>query len=282
MTFDSFESSLESSQPIEVITITVGAQQFFWTSAEDEITIGSQPYEAIPLQRGRIVQSPEDREQVLEITVPGSNTFARQYIDIVPGARARLTIQRVQRPDFPSPEVVTLYDGYVSSIQFSRDGYTAKIAVLAIAAARSRVIPRYTYQGLCNNVLYDSACKVDDTDPTWRLSSATVLSVTADTITVSGADGQPDGYWTGGYVEAFGGQDARLILEHTGTSLKLLQPFPSDLTSQAVNVLAGCDHTIGVCGSKFFTTEDPTSNVINYGGFHFVPTRDIFRDGIDG
>lgn len=281
MVFDTLESSVESSRPIELYTITLGAEQFFWTSSEDDITIGATVYEAIPLQRGRIIQSPENRENIVDVTVGGTNLFAKKYIDVVPGNRAKMTIQRLQRADLGAPDIITLYVGYVQSVQFSRDGYTAVIATLPIAAATSRSIPRYTYQGLCNNVLYDDACGVDDTDSTWRLSNAEVLSTSGADITVQGADGEADGYWTGGYVEALGGQDSRLILAHTGTTLTLLQPFPADQTGAVVNLFAGCDHTISTCDSKFFTTEDLTSNVINYGGFHFVPTRDIFQLGID-
>ncbi len=280
MTFDAFESAQETSQPIEIITIEIGAVSFFWTSSEDTITVGAQDYEPIPIQRGRIIQSPEDRQAVVDFAVDGENEFAVQYIGVVPGNRAKITVQRVQRPDFPSPEVVTLYQGFIQSVKFSKDGFSAVIASLPIAAATSRSIPRYTYQSLCNNVLFDDQCKVDDTDSTFRLASANVLTSVASTITVAGADGEVDGFYTGGFVEALGGLDARLILEHTGTSLLLLLPFPSDIVGTVVNVLAGCDHTIATCDTKFFTPEDVTSNVINYGGFAFVPTRDIFRVGI--
>lgn len=281
MTFDAFESALETSQPVEIITVQIGASFYYWTSAEDDQIVAGNTYDAIPIQRGRIIQSPEDRQNTVEFTVDGDNMFARQYINALPGNRALMTVQRVQRWDFPGPEVVTLYQGYVSSVNFSKDGFGAVIATRPIAAALSRSIPRYTYQGLCNHVLYGDDCNVDDTDPTWRLGSALVLTVVDSTITVQGADSFTDGWFTGGYVEALSGQDARLVLEHVGTSLTLLQPFPFSTVGTTVNLLAGCDHTIATCGSKFFTTEDATSNVINYGGFHFVPTRDIFQTGLD-
>lgn len=280
MTFDAFEKSVESSQPIEVYRFVLGAQTFEYTPSEDTVTVDSLDYEPTAIKRGKILQSPEDRDSVVEFTVSGDNTFARNYIGIVPAAGAQVTVRRVQRPDYPGPEVVTLYEGFVTSVRFSEDGHIAKIATQSIEAAKSRPIPRFTYQGLCNNVLYDAGCKVDDTDSTWRLSSATVLAVTDNTIVVQGADGESDGYWTGGFVEADGGNDARLILTHTGTSLGLLLPFPEDLTGDVVTVLAGCDHTIPTCHTKFNTPEDVTSNVINYAGFHFVPTRDIFRTGV--
>tara|TARA_R110000796_G_scaffold9118_3_gene31328 strand:+ start:111 stop:959 length:849 start_codon:yes stop_codon:yes gene_type:complete len=281
MAFDTFESAQETSQPIEIIKIQIGAVAHRWTSSEDEITVNSEVYTPIPIQRGRIVQSPEDREGSVEFTVDGDNTFARQYIAALPGNRALLTVQRIQRADFPGPEAVTLYQGYVDSVKFSKNGYGAIISTRAISAAMSRTIPRYTYQGVCNHILYGAGCNVDEGDAEFLLSSAEVLTVDGADITVQGADGKADGWYTGGYVEALNGEDSRLILSHVGTTLTLMQPFAFSTVGTIVSVLAGCDHTIATCGSKFFTTEDVDSNVINYGGFHFVPTRDIFQNGID-
>lgn len=280
MTFQAFEASIESSQPIEIIRFTLGAESFFYTPSEDTISIGAEDYEPTAIKRGKISQSPEDRDNILEFTVDGENEFARRYIGVVPGSRALVVVQRVQRPDFPGPQVVTLFEGYVSSVKFEQDGHVARIAAQPIAAATSRPIPRYTYQGLCNNVLYDIRCKVDPTNAAFR-HSGTVSDVTGNTITVIGADFFPDGYFTGGFVEADGGNDARLILSHVGNVLQLLLPFPFSTLGAIVTVLAGCDHTIATCGTKFFTTEDPTSNVINYGGFAFIPTKDIFATGLD-
>lgn len=281
MAFDDFEKSVESSQPIEAYRFILGAETFEYTPSEDIVSIDSLDYMPTAIKRGKISQSPEDRDNVVEFTVSGDNEFARRFIGVVPGNRAQVEVRRVQRPDFPGPQVVTLFTGFVTSVKFSEDGHVAKIATQAIESATSRPIPRFTYQGLCNHVLYDSGCKVDDTDLTWRLGGASVLSVVDNVITVQGADGFPDGWFTGGFVEAQGGNDARLILDHTGTSLQLLLPFPSDITSEVVTVLAGCDHTIATCHGKFNTPEDPSSNVINYGGFAFVPTKDIFSTGLD-
>lgn len=278
MTFIQYEESLEGSRPIEIIRFFLGSETFEYTSAEDDITVASVLYSAEPIKRSKISQSPEDRDRIVSFEVSGDNKFATRFIGIIPGKRARVTVQRLQRPDFPGPEVVTLYDGFVASVKFSNDGYTATIASQSIAAAASRPIPRFTYQGMCNHVLYDDGCKVDDTDSAFRLTGNVLTSVN-NTITVSGVDGEADGFYDSGFVEEANG-DVRLILEHTGTSLLLLLPFPFSVLGTQVTVLAGCDHTIAICGSKFFTPEVPTSNVINYGGFAFIPTKNIFQTGI--
>lgn len=280
MTFDAFETSVEGSQPIELIQFTLGAETFNYTSSEDIQIVGGITYDPEPIKRGRISQSPEDRNNIVDFTTDGENVFARMFIGVVPGSRAEVTVKRVQRPDFPGPEVVTLFEGFVSSVRFSKNGHIGRISAQSIAAATSRPIPRFTYQGLCNNVLFDDACKVDKTDTAFH-SDGNILTIVGTTITVSNADSEVDGFFTGGYVEIDGGADARLILSHTGTSLQLLLPFPGSVVGEAAKVFAGCDHTITICDTKFFTPEDVTSNVINYGGFAFIPTKDIFATGLE-
>ena len=278
MTFSAFESSTESSRPIEVIRFVLGAESFEYTSSEDEVTVDALVYSPTPIKRSKIVQSPEGKAPVVTFTVDGMNVFARKYIQSIPDERPQVTVRRVQRADFPNPEVVTLFDGYVISVKFSEDGHAAEIAAQPIAAATSRAIPRYTYQSLCNNIVYDDACKVDETDATWRHSGEVLTSV-AETITVQGADGFVDGYFTAGFVETPSG-DVRYITSHVGTALQLMLPFPTSAIGLTVTVLAGCDHSIVTCGAKFSTPEDTSSNVINFTGFSFVPTRDIFRSGL--
>lgn len=101
-----------------------------------------------------------------------------------------------------------------------------------------------------------------------------VASVSGNTITVTGATAQPDGYYNSGYVKPAGLQDFRMILDHTGDVLTLLLPFANALTGLNVDIFAGCDHDIsGHCNTRF-------SNVGRHGGFAFVPKVNPFKSGI--
>ena len=279
MTYDAFASSIESSRPIELFRFVQGGDTFEYTSAEDELTVSSITYTPEVIQRGRITQSPRDRNSTLEIRVPTSNEFARRYRSSTPGSRASITIQRVQRLDFPVPGVITLYSGFVGSVAFENEMKEAVIACRPIESASSRPVPRFSYQSLCNHVLYDDACKVDDTDSRWRLTAG-VTAQTGATVTVTGAGAFGVDWFVGGFLEIDGGDDARLIVAQSGNDLQLLLPFPQSAIGKTVTVFAGCDHTVTICDTKFNTPEDTLSNVINYGGFPFVPTRNPFQTGL--
>ena len=272
-TFDALESSLDSSRPLEIYSITIGSETFRYTSAEDDITIGSDIYTTISISRSKISHGADAQNNTVTVTLPGNNVFAAKYRNIVPGNKATVNIWRLQRDETPSLVPQLIFKGQVMSVRFPQDGNTADIAVRSIEQALNRNIPRFTYMGSCNHVLYDQRCKVD---PTLFDVIGTVSAVSATVITLPGANAQPDGFYTGGYcTPTVGNQDFRMILDHTGNDLTLLLPFAADVTGLTVQAFAGCDHVVfGDCATKF-------DNVIEFGGFAFVPNKNVFQEGLE-
>lgn len=279
MTFDTYGDPIDTSRPVELYTIVQGALTYEYTSAEDDLTVASIPYTAEKISRGKIGQSPQDRNRTIEIRVPVGNAFAKRYKLSTPGSRAQITIQRFQRPDSPGFATITLFIGFVQSVSFENEMKQAVILCSPIETASTRPIPRFSYQSLCNHVLFDSGCKVDDTDSRFRFSH-TVSAQSGSSITVPGADGYGANFFTGGFLEIDGGDDSRLIVASSGATLQLLLPFPSSAVGRTVTIFAGCDHTVATCDTKFDTPEDTLSNVINFGGFAFVPNRNPYQTGI--
>ena len=273
MTYQSKETSIEDGRPVEVYTFTVGAQQFFYTSAEDVVTIGSTNFTPRPISRENTREDPARRDADFVVRLPTSDDVAQTFVGQLPGVRVRLKVQRFHRSDTPTPEVVTVFDGFVNAARFEKQGRECVLVSRPVLASNGRTIPRRTYQGPCNHVLYDPlTCKVDDTDPAFRAANRTVTSQVGNVLTVSGiSPAYPDGHFTGGYVEAIGQNDFRLILSHVGSTLTLLLPFAQ--VPPLVNVFAGCAHDVDTCSVKF-------DNVLNYGGFPFVPTKNPFQTGI--
>ena len=270
--FDAFETSQESSRPLEVYEFAIGGTTYRYTSAEDEITLGGNTYSPKAIARDAITQSSEDRTRSLGITLPGNDAFAAQYKEIAPGSKATVSIIRLQRDESPTFDTQVLaYKGEVKSVSFPNDGYVALVNCQGIESAFNQVLPRFTYSGQCNHVLYDPGCGVD---PSSFDLIGTVSAVSGSVITLPGANAQADGYWTAGYATPVGSDDFRLILAHTGNDLTLLLPFATDVSGQQVQIFAGCDHVLtGDCANKF-------DNVLEFGGFAFVPTRNPFQGGI--
>jgi hypothetical protein len=270
--FDALESSLELSRPIEVYKFALGGTTFLYTSAEDEITLTPDTYVPEAISRNSIAQGQDDRRRVLDITVPSSNAFAAKYKVTPPGQKATLSIIRLQRdetPTFNTQELI--YKGSVQSVQFPDAGETAKISVQSIEAASSRVIPRVTFIGQCNHVLYDAGCGVD---PSLFDFLGTVSTVSGNDITLTGA-GASGIDFVGGYCKPTAASDFRLILAQSGDVLTLMLPFESDVTGANVQAFAGCDHNIeGDCALVF-------DNIAENASFSFVPNKNPFATGLD-
>jgi hypothetical protein len=110
------------------------------------------------------------------------------------------------------------------------------------------------------------------------LRSTTRDVITADDI--AGPIGSPLAleYFRGGFIKATSGKNnllRRQITGHTSSILgtthdtvHVIPPFPFDFELvDGIELLPGCDHSITDCETKY-------NNLINYGGFPWVPNQD--------
>lgn len=270
--FDIFESSEEGSNPLEIYTINIGSTTHRFTSAASDITIGPDTWAAESLKRSKIATSTERNERIT-LTFPGDNAFARRYLGIVPGERAFINIIRLQRDEVPTYQTQALiYKGQISAGSYSRDGTEIQITATSVEAATQRKIPRFNFMGMCNHVLFDSGCKKSTGG---FVVTDNVESADGSQVVVPGAAAFADGFFAGGWVKTTDGLDHRLILSHVGNVLTLLLPFSADVVGAEIQAFAGCDHLFnGDCATKF-------DNVTNFGGFPFVPTKNIYQTGLD-
>lgn len=272
--FDTLATSTANSRPLEIYEITLGNVTYRYTSAEDTLTVDGEDYAPRAISRTNISMSGEAATRPITLTLPSTDALVSNYKSATPGVKASVLIYRLERDESPTFNTRRLkFKGQIKSVRFVQDGYTAEIAVASIEDALNRNMPLYTYMSMCNHVLYGSRCGVNAAS--FDLIGAVSSGGATEVITVVGADGQADGYWTGGYVATVtGASDFRLIIAHSGTDLTLLLPFSRDVTSENVQVFAGCDHlATGDCATKF-------DNVLRFGGFHVVPDRNPFTDEV--
>lgn len=273
MSYDAEEVSVEDGSPNEVYEITIGAQSLFYTSGEDDVTLGPTTYTAVAgLKRGKEEEGDEARDRDFSLEMPSTDPLAAYFKpNQLPGVRIEVKASRYHRGDTPTPEVVVFFEGCIVSARFKEDAKVCALTARPTLGAVSRLVPRRMYKAGCNNVLYDPVtCKVDDTDPAFRASAISVVGQMNDMLTVTGlTPTYADGWFDAGYVESLGTSDFRLVTSHTGNMLTLLVGFPTDSIPSSVNVFAGCDHTLeggSGCGAKF-------DNVLNYAGFAWVPSK---------
>lgn len=268
--FSSLESGLETSRPIETYTFTLYTSTFRYTSSPAPVTVGGNTFTPVSIRRSSIGVGPEARRNTLTLTVPSTNEFARFYIGTPPAQRADLQIHRLQRDE--SPTFATqqeLFTGSVQSVRFPSVG-EAEIIAQAIESAVNRIIPRYSFMGMCNHTLYGTQCGVN---PLLHQYSGSISAITDKVITVPGAAASGHDF-VGGHVVVPSISGTRLVLAQSGDNLTLLVPYGTSLVGSSITCFAGCDHLINSDCQNVF------NNVGRFGGFPWVPSRNIFTQGL--
>ena len=135
---------------------------------------------------------------------------------------------------------------------------------------------RQRFQITCPYSLYGQGCTLDRND--FDVPGAVTLVVN-DTVTFPAAATYPDGYFTSGIFEDNMG-NLRFITRHVGDQLVLIRPMNPLLAYIAENgysgltgrAFPGCDRTTQTCNDKF-------NNLLNHGGFPFMPSKNPFSGG---
>jgi len=272
-TFDQLESSQRLSQPVELYTFAIGAEEFFYTSSEDLITVDGIDYEPEPgLQRTSVKQGRDSGKGSIQVRLPATNPFAVKWQLRAPGLPGSVTVVRVQRDESPSigTTLALEFFGTVRNVGFPDEGLEAVIETASLEAARNRSVPRYGFSAQCNHFLYGPGCNVD---PNLHKVSASVTAENGAEITVPGTSAFPTQF-IAGYVKPQGVSDFRLIVDQVGDVLTLDLPFKQPVLSTMVDTFKGCDHVIDSDCLNVF------GNVIEFGGWPFIPSRNIFSAGL--
>lgn len=270
MAYNVFEASVEAGRPIELYTFTIGAQVLRYTSAEDIVSYSANNYLPRPMERNSpTLSSGETGRQQMEFTLPKDDELSQRYIAIVPAQRVEVEVLRFHRDD--SPNGFVLWKGRITSAKFEKQGTVCRFFSVSSEAALARPIPGRKYQSLCNHVLYDGGCQVVKTS---FKHSDTVTGEVGRVLTIDNLLSAKGAGWAiGGTVEIPGDVEKRMIIAQSGDDVTLQIAFPESLIGVAVDVFAGCDHTLATCNGKF-------SNADRFGGFAFVPTRNPMNGGL--
>lgn len=269
--FNALEISTERSYPTELYVLTLGSLSYFYTNAESLVRIDGEDYQPEAITRTRLEQGSDAANRTLTITVPAANEFARLFIGSPPGDQTSVSIFRLQPDELPGPVRLLQYKGTVNDVKFLNDGTSAEIVTRTIEALGNRSIPRYSFGGPCQHVLYGPGCLVD---PALFQHVGTITAVASSVLTVSGAGAFLGNWFRGGFCRMVSGGDYRMITKHLGTSITLIQPFAYDVTGEEIQLFAGCDHNYdGDCRFKF-------NNQERFGGWPWVPSKNVFATGI--
>ena len=256
---------------IELYKISsTGMSSFNYTDAGFGISFAGITYDPYPIKRSKISFSTDLKTDQTDVTLAknwGIDMGIRK--DVLAGAT--IQIYRVNA-DLADTDSVLLFDGEVSDTQIDESIIKLRCATLDFLNIE---LPKREFQVGCNWQLYGSHCGVTLAN---FLVSTTNSLFTTSTKVISAPEIQAfagttfaDNYFRGGYVTGLSSDNrdlTRHITSHVGITITILPPFPFDFAlTDDIQLAPGCDHNLTDCEDKF-------NNLINYGGFPWIPNQD--------
>ncbi len=282
VTFISAESSIEDSEPRELIYISIndGVTTYAHTSATRDIVYDGDTYTAIPVSRGEVtVTMPSAAGNELSLYLPIDHALARRWTQQgVPPKKVVVTIYRQN-----GGETEAIWVGPLTSM--ACEGRRAKFRGPSRAGEwMLRQIPAQTVGRRCPYIVYSEACGVDDTSSVDGLA----LKVTTTVISVSGRDVRVDlgstdrnGTWAEGgdvYHPTTGERmtvglqtDANPGVSAVAT-LTMQMQIIGLAAGHTVQIRRGCANTIDDCNTGL-------GNRQNFGGLPQMPTASPWTPG---
>lgn len=269
MTYTADETSLEGSRPFEIYKILLGSQEFFYTSGDDAVTVDGDEYLPIEIKRTAIAMGKQARAKVVSVAIAASTELAQRYVGPPPGVRATISIFRLQRVTGVGDKVL-IYSGTIKAVSFPKNGQFADMQCQSLEASTNRAVPRYTYMGMCNHLLYSTICGVvqNDFKHVGIVTAIVNNIITIADLSASGLDVK------GGFLDNSTGSEKRQILAVTGDDVTVLLPFEVSPIGTTITAFAGCDRVLTSDCAVTFENEE------RFGGFAFVPNRNPFTSGI--
>ena len=252
------------TQAVELYEFREGADAYYFTSSSTTITYLGMDYVPTNIQREKILQTSDPLREPINLTFPRTDSFASRFVAYEADKQYTVTIYR---GTLTGSTFAITYKGRV--VEAIAQGNIVKLNCESIYTAIQNLGLQARYEYNCRHLLYGSQCGAD---PNSFKVNGTVVSNTGTVIEVVAVDAYTDGYFNGGILQdSF--LNRRYILSHVGPNLTVSKSWASLDVGAAVVVYAGCDRTKATCNTKF-------SNVINFGGFPWIPSKNPFEGSI--
>lgn len=224
---------------------------------------GDETYTPYAIGRGVVEVKNELSKASLEITLALNNPVAQRYLSTIVDTVMTLTV-------FQQTNATTnvVWKGRLQKVKLNNK----KVSLIfeSIFTSMRRPGLRARWQKNCRHSIYGPGCGVDKAAFAFNDDVADCDGVTVTMTDLSLFD---DGYFTGGMIETLDNNVLRYVLNHSGNVLTLARPFehlqalfdagPPPL---AVNLYPGCAKNLATCIDRF-------NNVLNYGGFPWIPNK---------
>lgn len=268
MSYASNDKSVSSGEPFECYEFIAAHKTWLFTSEPEPKLLAGKLFLPLAITRtaeeiGSIIDSPT----TVDFNVPSDHEIAQTFCHTISPKGLDVKVYRAHRSDDLSVDYRIEWWGELLGAAGSGKWSTLKTGNKLQGKLNGNISSVY-YQKSCNHVLFDERCKMDREDFT---TTATVTKVQGQIITVDD-DNNPDSELVGGEMRNVRTGEAQSIISNDLNILRVGYRFFDIVVGDTVELTLGCDHLrLGHCKNRF-------DNVVNYGGFDFVPEVNPFRE----
>lgn len=246
-----YENSIQDGQPIECYKFTNEGAAYQYTSHCDDVDIQiksndlqrTETYFAEYIERQSIKPASKGDSAALTVTVSKDFVIAKMFQGPPPEKPVLLSIYRLHDQDHTKFD--TVFTGRVAQASF--EDSVCHLTV-KMESWLSKEIPNGMRQFTCNNVLFDSKCRLQERD--WCVPVFIDRVVGLDIFSTTFKE-HADGYFANGFLRFDG--HIRQIVEHVGDRIRLKYPFINTPRND-VTVAPGCDQLFKTCAKRFHNT----------------------------
>lgn len=282
MTYNAYESSVQDGDPVLRFVFASGDNTYAYTTENTIVADSNYTFTPAQIKMGEVSQTNEMAKDPLTLEFPRDHAFASLFLGGVPEQITTVTVFRGHAGD-TSEEFQFYWKGRIAGA--SASGQVVRIDCENVFTSLRRAGLRARYQKKCRHALYQTGCGVDKD---LYASLVTVSSASGFTITINELDsntidsniGDADEF-VGGMIETNDGH-TRYIISQSGNVLTLIRPLQSliddvndSVGGAEVTLYPGCAHTRAACKDKF-------DNLLNFGGFPWIPSKNPFGNNVTG
>ncbi|MDR7062011.1 MULTISPECIES: phage BR0599 family protein [unclassified Sphingopyxis] len=269
MSFDNFEISNYGGRPVYFYEFRWGNSEWFYTSADRPLMLGTQEYQPVPISDDGITSGAASPGE-FKINCAANLPVVGLFRGTPPSEKVRVTALRKHIDD---PETKVIFTGKIDNVKRPNGG--AEASLICSSGKQRRGGLRLTWSRTCPHILYDGQCRLVRA---LFAEPAIIGSITGNSFTVEAAPHASLGWFDGGIIEwdadGLGTLEMRAIERGTSTTTFLMFGRTDGLVvGQAVAMYPGCDRLPTTCNSKF-------NNLVNFGGITQQPGESPFGQNI--
>lgn len=259
MSFADYLDNLSGKQTVWLYEITRDGVLNRYHRGRGDYTYNSETYFSETILHTSITDSADLQRSGTSVVLPASNAVAQGFIG---SSRVGTTIDILRGfLEDGAQEFVYEFRGTVASAKSSWPAIELICKDELYELSRGFAGP--VFQRPCWKTVYNGPCRLNADD---FYAAYTATALTGAALTVTGADGQANGFFTGGLVRypVTSGTE-QWVTGHAGTALTMVDLFPALDTeiiasgSAAIELAPGCPKVMSVCDVRF-------SNSLNFGG----------------